>query len=709
MKYFRYTFTFTVLLMVFALFAGLALVQGVTLAPEGTEGETIYAPFPVSITLDGEFDDWDGIPQAEVSQGVGQEAVRFAVAADSEYLYLWGDIIDDNIITGEHNLDFWNEDSLEFYFNATGDLTRTSYTDGVAQLTLPPLNIGAEPEDVVFSGVRGDTVEAQIITVETDSGWAVEVAVPLENAVWSIKPEHEGEIGFQVKLNTASDRNRDGMLSWSINEPGDESYQNPSVFGRLIFYGVSTEPEASGEYFFRSELAADGLVDNFENGIWMQAKGDTFIGLVPEGGAALAIRQAVLESELALPDQKTDANNLLAVTYDETGGSYRHYFTNGLNPSAQDWSAYHAVGMWFHGDASGRTVEVDVYSADAAASYTFADETAGWQYVIVPFDILAGEGEFNPAEVTGYGLSVPPAEGTAAGTLYIDTVKLYTMENTTAAVWREKQPAERFLINESITWESREWALVWSDEFEAEANTSVSPENWTCEVGGHGWGNNELEYYTTSLDNVSHNGEGNLVITAMQGQPEDGGTCWYGQCAFTSARCTTQDKFEFTYGRVEARLKLPYGPGIWPAFWMLGADFPEIGWPNSGEIDIMENIGREPNTLYGTIHGPGYSGASGLGGHIVRDAPLSEDFHVYAIEWDPQVMRWYIDGELFNTISVNDLRNREWVYDHDFFMIMNVAVGGSWPGHPDATTEFPQQMLVDYVRVYQLADSAATE
>ncbi len=702
MRFFRQLFTITGLTAILALFAGLALAQGVTLAPQGTDGETIYAAFPVNITLDGEFDDWGGIPQAEVSQGVGQEAVRFAVAADSEYLYIWADIIDDNIITGEHNADFWNEDSLELYFNATGDLTRTSYTDGVAQLTLPPLNIGAAPEDVMAGGVRNATVEAQVITVATDTGWAVEVAVPLENSVWSITPEHEAEIGFQVKLNTASDRNRDGMLSWSIHEPGDQSYQNPSVFGRLIFYEVSAEPQASGEYFFRSELAADGLVDDFENGIWMQAKGDTFIGLVPDGGAALAVRQAVLADDLALPNQKADANNLLAISYDETGGSYRHYFTDGLNPSAQDWSAYQGVGMWFHGDNSGRTVEVSLYSADdAAASTGFADEASGWQYVLIPFDLL--EGELDAAAVTGYGLNITAADETAPGTLYLDHVKLYSMENTTAVVWRDAQPVERLIIDASINWESREWELVWSDEFEAEANASVSSENWTCEVGGHGWGNNELQYYTTSPDNVSHNGDGQLVITAMRGQPEDNRTCWYGQCAFTSARCTTQDKFEFTYGRVEARLKLPYGPGIWPAFWMLGADFPEVGWPNSGEIDIMENIGREPNTLYGTVHGPGYSGASGIGGHIVRDEPLAADFHVYAIEWDPQVIRWYIDGELFNTFSVNSLRNQKWVYDHDFFMIMNVAVGGDWPGHPDTTTEFPQQMLVDYVRVYQLS------
>jgi beta-glucanase (GH16 family) len=709
MKLLRHAFTFIGLVVVFALpvFTAMMLAQGVTLAPEGTEGETVYAPFPVNITLDGEFDDWDGIPQVEVSQGVGQEAVRFATAADNEHLYIWADVIDDTIITGEHNADFWNEDSLELYFNATGDLTLTSYTDGVAQLTIPPLNIDAAPEDVVTSGINGDTVEAQIVTVATETGWAVEVAVPLENTVWSITPEHEAEIGFQVKLNTASSLNRDGMLSWSINEPGDTSYQNPSVFGRLIFYEVSAEPQASGEYFFRSELAEDGLVDDFENGIWIQFKGDDqVIGLAPEGGASLSIRQALTDQELALPEQDADANNLLAVAYDETGGSYRHHFTDGLNPVTQDWSAYNAVGMWFYGDGSGRSVDVRVFNTDASV-YSFEDETDGWQYLTIPFALLESETDFNAAAVSGYGIGVAAEDG-GSGTLYIDNVTLFTMENTTAALWSDEQPQYSFVLDESINWDSREWTLVWSDEFEAEANASINTESWTCEVGGHGWGNNELEYYTTSPDNVSQDGEGNLVITAREGQPENDGRCWYGECAYTSARCTTQDKVEFTYGRVEARMKIPRGQGIWPAFWMLGADFPEVGWPNSGEIDILENIGREPNTLYGTIHGPGYSGASGLGGNIVVEEPLADDYHVYAIEWDPNVIRWYLDGELFNTISVNDLRNREWVYDHDFFIITNIAVGGSWPGFPDESTDFPQQLLVDYVRVYQLSNAGST-
>ncbi|MCD4686069.1 MAG: family 16 glycosylhydrolase, partial [Anaerolineae bacterium] len=140
-----------------------------------------------------------------------------------------------------------------------------------------------------------------------------------------------------------------------------------------------------------------------------------------------------------------------------------------------------------------------------------------------------------------------------------------------------------------------------------------------------------------------------------------------------------------------------------PAFWMLGADFGQVGWPNSGEIDILEYVGAEPQTTYGTIHGPGYSGASGVGSPRPFDVDVADDYHVFGIEWDPNVIRWYVDGELFNTVTPDALVGRPWVFDHDFFLILNVAVGGYWPGNPDETTVFPQQMAVDWVRVYQRA------
>ena len=256
-------------------------------------------------------------------------------------------------------------------------------------------------------------------------------------------------------------------------------------------------------------------------------------------------------------------------------------------------------------------------------------------------------------------------------------------------------------VDESISWDSREWELLWSDEFDAPAGTPIDDSSWTCEIGGHGWGNNEMEFYSDRIANVSHDGAGNLVITAREESLADA-TCHYGDCLYTSARCITQDKVEFTYGRVEARIDIPNGQGIWPAFWMLGANFSELGWPLSGEIDILENVG-EKNVVYGTLHGPGYSGGGGIGAYRT-DVNLDEDYHVYAIDWDEYVIRWYVDGELANIVSVNALDGKQWVYNHDFFMLLNLAVGGYWPGYPDETTEFPQEMLVDYVRVYQLAE-----
>jgi beta-glucanase (GH16 family) len=157
---------------------------------------------------------------------------------------------------------------------------------------------------------------------------------------------------------------------------------------------------------------------------------------------------------------------------------------------------------------------------------------------------------------------------------------------------------------------------------------------------------------------------------------------------------------EFQYGRIEGRLKLPYGKGIWPAFWTLGANG---SWPMGGEIDIMEYIGKTPDTVYQTAHGPGYSGAKGIGSHFVLTAEtLKNDFHVYAIEWQPNEIRWFVDAqEVFKITPDKIPAGKQWVFDHPFFIILNLAVGGGWPGYPDSTTVFPQQLQVDYVRVYK--------
>jgi beta-glucosidase len=213
-----------------------------SLAPDGVPWETYYAPFPLPISLDGDFSDWEGVPRVTIPEEAKEypdlSSVTFAAAADETHLYFMGDVTDDNVISGEHGTEYWNEDSVEFYVNGTGDLSLTSYRDGVAQITVPPLNIGQSPEESVVGGVRGDTVDAQIVAVETDKGYAVEVAVPLKNEVWNIRLDHGNVIGFQVHLNGASTANRDLKLIWSAFDRADTSYQNPSVFGELIFFEI---------------------------------------------------------------------------------------------------------------------------------------------------------------------------------------------------------------------------------------------------------------------------------------------------------------------------------------------------------------------------------------------------------------------------------------------------------------------------------------
>ena len=249
------------------------------------------------------------------------------------------------------------------------------------------------------------------------------------------------------------------------------------------------------------------------------------------------------------------------------------------------------------------------------------------------------------------------------------------------------------------------WTLAWSDEFNGPAGSAVDGTKWVAEVGNgsNGWGNHQREYNTNATKNASMDGAGNLVITAHREQLGNKYRCWYGVCQYTSARLKTQGKFDQAYGRFEARIRLPYGQGIWPAFWMLGNNINTAGWPTCGEIDIMENIGREPTIVHGTIHGPGYSGAAGIGSqYALTTGAFTDAFHVFAVEWEPNQIRWYVDGNLYQTRTPADLPpGSAWVFDHPHFMILNLAVGGYWPGDPDSTTVFPQRMYVDYVRVYR--------
>jgi len=249
------------------------------------------------------------------------------------------------------------------------------------------------------------------------------------------------------------------------------------------------------------------------------------------------------------------------------------------------------------------------------------------------------------------------------------------------------------------------WVLVWSDEFnEPVINESV----WSFEVGNGcpdlcGWGNNELEYYKKENAFIEFDKEGNgyLVIEARSERVYDNVSGRYFN--YTSARMHTRNSFTFTYGRIEVRAKLPYGKGIWPAIWLLGT---KGVWPACGEIDIMELLGHQPDTVYGTVHTLNCAGSNGIGAsfRLPANMTFSDDFHVFALEWSPQAIKWYVDDQLYHVVSREELADKGcvWVFDPDnpFYIILNVAVGGNWPGYPDSSTVFPQRMIVDYVRVY---------
>ena len=242
--------------------------------------------------------------------------------------------------------------------------------------------------------------------------------------------------------------------------------------------------------------------------------------------------------------------------------------------------------------------------------------------------------------------------------------------------------------------------LVFSDDF-----NSINSANWTFETGGGGWGNNELQYYTggqnAAIQFDAAAGSNVLVIEARRENPANYG-CWYGSCTYTSSRMISKNKKTFTHGRIEARLKLPQTQGIWPAFWAMGNNIDQVGWPNNGEIDIMEHVGYEPTLTHGALHGPGYSGNTPFFGTHNLNEQANANYHVYAVEWNANGISWFVDNVKFYSITRAEVQARgNWVFDQPFFLLLNVAVGGNWPGSPDGSSVFPQRLYVDYVRVYQ--------
>ena len=241
----------------------------------------------------------------------------------------------------------------------------------------------------------------------------------------------------------------------------------------------------------------------------------------------------------------------------------------------------------------------------------------------------------------------------------------------------------------------REWELVWSDEFNGTAGNAPDAAKWAFDIGtgSNGWGNSELQYYTNRPSNVQLDGSGKLVITARSES--------YAGSGFTSARLKTKGLFAQAYGRFEARIKTPTGPGIWPAFWMLGANIDTKPWPQCGEIDIMEQRGQQPSITHGTLHGPGYSGGNSIGkAYALTSGRFDTDYHIYAVEWGEDYIDFFVDNFLYQRLTPADVTG-EWVYNQPFFLLLNVAVGGNFVGFPTSGTPFPQSMYVDYVKVYK--------
>jgi beta-glucanase (GH16 family) len=248
---------------------------------------------------------------------------------------------------------------------------------------------------------------------------------------------------------------------------------------------------------------------------------------------------------------------------------------------------------------------------------------------------------------------------------------------------------------------------VWFDEFDGPAGGRIDSTKWRhdvgdgCQASNCGWGNNEKEYYTSETENISLNGQGQLAITARRAA--GGLTCYYGPCRYTSGKITTRGLAAAIPGRVEARIKLPSGQGLWPAFWMLGNNFPTTPWPQCGEIDIMENHGSDLTSISSALHGPGYSGNTPfVRSYQLASTSFADDFHTFAVEWNASRIQYSVDGKSYHVVQRDDvLRRGNWVFDQSFFVILNLAVGGTFDGDPKSDAILPATMLVDYVRVYR--------
>lgn len=255
------------------------------------------------------------------------------------------------------------------------------------------------------------------------------------------------------------------------------------------------------------------------------------------------------------------------------------------------------------------------------------------------------------------------------------------------------------LTTSTIAWSVEEESpLLWSQEFNEKLGSKPDPKYWNYDLGdGRGWGNRELQVYTDV--NAKTTGRGILAITALQISPKKKQICYYGYCEWSSARITTKNKVWIKYGTIEARIQMPAGKGSWPAFWMLGQNIDQVSWPNSGEIDITEGLGRTPYLAYATIHGPGYFGGTSIGVRHLNQKKLSDGFHVYGINWSEDSIEWTFDGQVIFKQSKDSIATRSWVFNQPFSLILNVAMGGEFGGEIGRDSKSGLQMKVDWIRV----------
>ena len=331
------------------------------------------------------------------------------------------------------------------------------------------------------------------------------------------------------------------------------------------------------------------------------------------------------------------------------------------------------------------------------ATITYTDSTSTTIAVNLPKTVPANakatvtwfRGPFEVKEVTGLQYLVATADQDS--------------EITAAVSYSAKGFSSVKTVTQGITVPlvKREYNLIWADEFNGAAGPTVDSSIWVPQngdgvaFGNKGWGNRERQWYTETQSSIDSSGA--LVINAAR-QGADAFTCYYkAPCEWISSKFVTKDKVGFKYGRIEARIKGSVGVGTWGAFWLLGANIDDRGWPGCGEIDVSELLGRDPKVNYGTLHGP-LSQGGGRGGTVAMDNGFSNEYHTYSIDWLPDQITWYLDGQLYATVNKTD---KDWVFDHEFYLIMNLAMGGIFGGDVDpAITQ--ANMSFDYVRAYSI-------